>query len=389
LSDPQKCSRIADYCSKSTKEVIELLPGYLERNWAKLQVELKNMYWPHDSQCDTPAVLNQLVKDAPGMDLNVFMLKYTAITVVLVGKGAMSALDRVGHLLDGLSPDLREKGLRLCAKRNWRLSAHDTGTMGPVFDELREFVLMEAKAMQKETVYAGERALREGTPMPLMESVTITNDVSGPPPPPTTKVEAAAVGKPVSSPATDAITELTQQFSKLALLIEANLQRGTSPTRNEPKLSNSQLMPSTVPRRFDNSRSGPPPCHWCDNAEHRRWQCSEFTDAMAKGFVRLNENNRVVNCVTGQELPLIYGRGGMKVLFTADAVQPKPATTTVTSSVITVNEIPSATLDPENSVHLVTIRDDASELHEIIDADVNIKRQRNDLTEDRNRRVRP
>ena len=44
LSDPQKCTRIANYCSKSTKEVIELLPGYLERDWTKLQAELKHIY---------------------------------------------------------------------------------------------------------------------------------------------------------------------------------------------------------------------------------------------------------------------------------------------------------------------------------------------------------
>ena len=37
----------------------------------------------------------------------------------------------------------------------------------------------------------------------------------------------------------------------------------------------------------------------------------------------------------------------------------------------------SASLDPENSVHLVTIHDDGSEIHEIIDTDIEVKRRRN------------
>jgi hypothetical protein len=53
--------------------------------------------------------------DAPGLDLNVFILKYTAITVTLVKKDALSTLDRVGRLLDGLSTDLRKKAL--CQKK--------------------------------------------------------------------------------------------------------------------------------------------------------------------------------------------------------------------------------------------------------------------------------
>jgi hypothetical protein len=81
-------------------------------------------------------------------------------------------------------------------------------------------------------------------------------------------------------------------------------------------------------------------------------------------------------------------RGGWKVLFAAGAVQPKPAiTTAVNTSVITLQELPSASLDPETSVHLITIRDDGSEIHETIDADIDVKRRRDDLAEN-NHRVR-
>ena len=200
--------QVTDYYSKSTKEVIELLPGYKDKDWTKLQAELKNIFWPHDTQRDTPVVLNQLIKDASSMNLNVFVLKYTAITATLVEKGALSALDRVGRLLDGLSPELRKKTLKFCTKKNWRLSAHDTGTVEPNFDELRQFVLTEAKAAQKEVVYAGERALREGT---LPTSTTIvTKEISDSPLPLLTTVEAAIAAKPVPIPSIDAISELTQ-----------------------------------------------------------------------------------------------------------------------------------------------------------------------------------
>jgi hypothetical protein len=369
--------------------VIELLPGYLASNWTQLQTELKNIYWPHDTQRDTPVVLNQLIKDAPGMDLNVFVLKYTAITVTLVTKDALSALDRVGRFLDGLSPDLRKKALKFCAKRNWRLSTHDTGTTEPNFGELREFILTEAKAAQKETVYIGERALREGT-LPSSPTITVTKDISDSPLPPLTTVEAAAMVKSVPAPSTDAIAELTQQFSKLALLIEATMQKETPvPKHNTIPASSSMPSTSSAPtRRYDNARSGPAPCHWCDNSEHQRFQCTEFAEVLSKGLVRVNEQNRVVNTVTGQELPLMSRRGGWKVLFAAGTVQPKPPVTAAMTSVITVEELPSASLDPENSVHLVTIRDDGSEIHEIIDADVDVKRRRDDLV-DSNRRVRP
>jgi hypothetical protein len=57
------------------------------------------------------ANLNQLFRAAPNLDLNVFLLKYTAISGTLISKGAFSSLDRVGDLLDGLSVELRRKSL--------------------------------------------------------------------------------------------------------------------------------------------------------------------------------------------------------------------------------------------------------------------------------------
>jgi hypothetical protein len=49
---------------------------------------------------------------------------------------------------------LHEEGL-------WRLSVNDTGTKAPVFEELKEFVLMEAQVARKRMVYDNEVASEE------------------------------------------------------------------------------------------------------------------------------------------------------------------------------------------------------------------------------------
>src|SRR5437762_9498143 len=108
------------------------------------------------------------------MDLNVYIIKFTAITDSLISKHALSDLDRVGHLLDGLHSDLRPRVLKFCAKKSWRLSSHDTGTEEPNFEELKQFVLLEAKAAQKQTVYNNERTIREGNE-PTTTSTVITS----------------------------------------------------------------------------------------------------------------------------------------------------------------------------------------------------------------------
>ena len=50
INDKRKCARIIDYCSPQTQEVIEVLDGYIESNWDKLQTELKDLFWQYDRQ---------------------------------------------------------------------------------------------------------------------------------------------------------------------------------------------------------------------------------------------------------------------------------------------------------------------------------------------------
>ena len=52
------------------------------------------------------------------MDLNVYILKYTAISGKLLKAGVLSTTDRIMKFLDGLSPRLREKSLEFCVEKD-------------------------------------------------------------------------------------------------------------------------------------------------------------------------------------------------------------------------------------------------------------------------------
>jgi len=84
LSDAQKCTRLPDYCTPKTKDGVELFEGYLNNDWANLQDELKALFWQYDKQKNTLSDLNQLIREASSMDLNIYVLKYTAITDALI-----------------------------------------------------------------------------------------------------------------------------------------------------------------------------------------------------------------------------------------------------------------------------------------------------------------
>jgi hypothetical protein len=375
LSDKFKCTRLPTYCDKDIGDNVRLLRGYASEDWATLCAGLKDLYWQHDKPKNTTFALNKLIKDAPAMDLNVYVLKYTAITETLVAKGALSTLDRVNRLMDGLPEDLRRKVLKFCTKKSWRLSAQDTGATEPVFEELREFVIKEAQSKQKETVYDKERRIREGyddpvsqdsaslpRPEPLVLSPVTTNIVGQP--------ATASADAHTTSSITDPIAELTKQFSELVLLVRANM----SPSR--PPNSNSAATSGRRPQR----------CLWCDDTIHLRWDCSELTKVIREGKVRINENNRIVNVATGEEFPLMLGKGGMRRLLLTSPVQsfppsqiPQVSAANVNVGNITVEEAGYGTIG-EGSVIVSTIDfENNTRIDEVIDVDVFEKRRREEL----------
>jgi len=139
--------------------------------------------------------------------------------------------------MDVSPEDLHKRVLKFCTKKSWRLSAQDTGTEDPVFEELRTFVVEEDQTGQKETVYHTERKIRQGgtspassDSLPSAQSTGVNLEAS--PPDTICLTGPAPVTRP--APATDPVAELSEQFSKLDLLIQENMS--PSPRLNIKRL---------------------------------------------------------------------------------------------------------------------------------------------------------
>jgi len=344
LTKSQKCDRFPYYCTDDVQSVVELLDGYLERNWDKLEEDLKEQYWQNDTQKNTPAALNQLIREANTLDLSVYVLKYTSITKALVDNNEMSVMQRCRRFLDGLSEQLRDKAFDFCTTNDWKLSSHDTGAKDPNFDKLRKFILDKALSAKKKVVYIKERAT-EGYD-DLKESAASV--VSTPP---------ASVTTPASTPASDpAIVELTKQIASLTLTMQANM--------NPPKPVQSPVNQTRPARSYD------PRCIWCDSTEHvRRIDCPEFKEAMKRGLVTINAENRITNAKSGDEIPPMFKKGGMKKFF---EMSNSPAI--ATTSNITLEEPANGTLGPSERICITTLDfDNDTRTDEIFDVEINEK----------------
>src|ERR1700694_4268543 len=200
LTGVQKCMQLPGYCLPDTKDLVKLLPGYKERNWEVLRQELKGLFWQNDKQQDTTSALSQLVKNAERMDLNIYVLKYTAISEKLVELGALSPLDRVHRLLDGLSPQLRERVFEFCIENKYRMNARSVHVEEPEFNKIREFVLSRAEIMQNKTAYENDR---------------LSRDVTG--------IDQAVPVKPTEA-AKDPMSDLTSLFEAMTLRLMGKLE---------------------------------------------------------------------------------------------------------------------------------------------------------------------
>jgi hypothetical protein len=53
-------------------------------------------------------------------------------------------------------------------------------------------------------------------------------------------------------------------------------------------------------------------CIFCESTEHRQSQCFDCGDAYHKGLINFHEESHIVNAGAGEEIPPMYGCGGMK-----------------------------------------------------------------------------
>ena len=376
IPDDEKCERIPYYCTKEVKDIVEYLTGYTKNDWPKLQEQLKDLYWQDDTQRDSTEALNILISNAAEMDLNAFVMKYETISASLVEQGALSPLDRVHRLLDGLTERLRERVLEFCAKKEWKLSTHDTGKREPSFEELQDFVLNKANTAQKLKVYekgraAKERAARRSAARESGESESGTAMTSA----------KSNTKKPQQQPRieNDTIVELSKQMAALALKIEANLIPASTPSpmsRPTAAAPTNSLFPPRVPR-----------CVWCDSTEHLKSACGELTAVLGTGQIKFNDLGHLCNAVTGEEIPPKFGRGGMKSIWKPTPVAATPVHSISVNHITLEGDKPVASLGTESTVCLVTIHDDGRETHEYIDANIEEKRKRDEI--EQGRQVRP
>jgi hypothetical protein len=220
LTDTQKCERILYY--GVDQELIEFLDGYATNDWELLQKEMKEIYWENDTHRDSMASPNTLISNASKMGLNVFIIKYSSMSGTLVERGALSILDRVNWFLDGLSEELCDRALEYCSKKDWRLSANDTGSE-PSFDDLKELVLTKARAARLKAMYEKERAVREADGLTMgrltrqsggMTTMSIWSAPSAP---------TAVKSEP--TPLDPRVVEVTRQIEALTLMMQANQER--------------------------------------------------------------------------------------------------------------------------------------------------------------------
>ena len=413
FNNTKKCTHLPKYCEKEIKEAIKLLPGYISQNWTTFQDDLKGLYWQNDRPKNTTAALHQLINDARGgkVDLNVYILQYSTISETLVTQGALSTLDRVNRLLDGLSDDQRRRVLGFCVKNKWRLSAQAVGSEEPKFNELKEFVLREAQMTQMQAVYDKERAMREGRPVPHIPAASVSlsgfpNATAGnmpssvplvssvPPVPsippipsvPSVPLVASIPSVPLmSSPSVvdssrnDPIAELTEKISRLSLSVEAIVARlpgmggqGPPPGPSGPSESSPQPAAKRTLR-----------CLWCDSTQHLRRDCTELSVALAAGRVRYNDAGRLVNATTGEELQLMFGKGGMIALFPS---LPQGPSISVSTRNIVAEEMYGHLGD--GSIWRTTLDfETGARTDEIVD--VNVEEKRKFVGGPQQRRVRP
>ena len=153
---------------------------------------------------------------------------------------------------------------------------------------------------------------------------------------------------------------------------------GKPPSGDTSLSSGVSNPPNFPPRTYERVAR----CIWCDATDHsRRDLCSDFLDKLKSGLIRINENGRIAISASGEEIPTMFGRGGMKKLFD---LQYRP--TVVSNRNITADSYGS--IGNGNSVRLTTFDRRGNITHEVIDADVNEKRKRDSLELPR-RSVRP
>ena len=119
----------------------------------------------------------------------------------------------------------------------------------------------------------------------------------------TSPIGSAPPATSTPSPMESKIDKLTDRFSRLTPMLEANVSVKLTSAINIPR-----AIPGAMSRPLGECLSN---CIWCDTTDHL---CPSFMEVLRKEKVQYNENRRLINVTIGEKLPLYFGRGGQQAL---------------------------------------------------------------------------
>ena len=160
LNEQQRCLRFPDYCTPEIEDVVICLSGYHTVDWVLFQQELKDLFWQHETQCNTVTRLRRLVHNGPAMDADLFVVQYSAISAALVEASALTLYDRHNGFMDGLPSGIQKKVLDHAAEEGWKLFAGDSEGTPVDFDTLKSCVSVVIHSNLMRKMFEHERVMR-------------------------------------------------------------------------------------------------------------------------------------------------------------------------------------------------------------------------------------
>ena len=161
---------------------------------------------------------------------------------------------------------------------------------------------------------------------------------------------------PALSPVEAKIAELTDQFSRLTLLIQASLT-------GNPNIANAPGTAASAMARPGHFRER---CRRCDSWDHIRKFCPAFMETLRNGLVRFDDQYHLLSATTGIKIPPNYE--GKKLCSSNNWLFPPQLKNHRLGPAVplqSLSNLNTLTLATENSVMLITLYDDGTARHDI------------------------
>ena len=178
-------------------------------------------------------------------------------------------------------------------------------TVEPDFEEVKQVVVNKARTMERWELFIDKGHKGPGCIRCFDTPITAPMVITG---------QASAIS--------NSLQERTTQTAKLTSVLNGQSGRfGQQSQAPEPR-SISDLDQSWQRR-----------CMWRDSIKHRRRNCLEFTEALNAKVIGFNEMGKIKVMSTGEELPLMFNKGGMRKSLKSRTATESSQSTTVSAKV--------------------------------------------------------